>query len=698
MHAFPEIGRYYETKVFQKLLEIKDSDIRISILEQGKSAVDKGIHIGGAFSAVVPLITLYYGNILQYRVDQPATPGQDLFILSKGHGIAALASIYADLGYFPQEVLKNSRSYNSILNGHPGPILPGIHTATGPLGQGICVAEGLALASRCLLSYDVFTLTGDGELQEGMAWEGILFAGTKKLDNFCVLVDKNEGQLDNPKNLLYSMERLEESFKSFGWKVLNADSTQYGPVLNALQEFKFGHRDGRPTVILCHSRKGSGGLSSFMGNHKVDLPDALADQELRLQRIRRKVRIQELGSLLDSFSGKERESLEAFLKKSADAMHLSYRRMSTDCLEIEDVPGPVRIQRAQKRDKKIVFDPEKLPGLDPSRQYSHQEIITAAMKAFAQDPKVASLDADLAGISGLEAGVGFVDQRRALNVGIAEANMMAIGEAFAALGFNTWVSTFCPFFDWKVFRRIAVSFQERIEAMEREDGWLSEGHGLDLTFLATAPDLETKTNGATHMGNDDILVYDGIAHLKIINASCPQQLLSILKWIMEGNRGLVYLRILRTATPVLYPLDFRFQFGKGYLLRNLIDPHGYIVSSGRGVYEALKAAQLAEKLGIAAEVVDMPTVDPELICQLHDSGKPVLIPEQNNGYLLRKFQQVLFRNRREIRSENLVPMNLLDPAGNPRFIHSATYEELLDAYGLTPENISQKLLSITGPA
>ena len=125
------------------------------------------------------------------------------------------------------------------------------------------------------------------------------------------------------------------------------------------------------------------------------------------------------------------------------------------------------------------------------------------MKVFARDPALVSIDSDLATTSGLEAGVAAVDQRRALNVGVAEANMMGIGEAFAALGHQTWISTFCPFFDWKVMRRIAVGHQERLEAMAAPDGWLSEGHGLDLTMLATAANFETRTNGATHMGNDD---------------------------------------------------------------------------------------------------------------------------------------------------------------------------------------------------
>ena len=123
--------------------------------------------------------------------------------------------------------------------------------------------------------------------------------------------------------------------------------------------------------------------------------------------------------------------------------------------------GPVVTTRVRPRNKRIDFDASQLPVIDRSKQYAASDIVTAAMKVFARDPRVVSIDADLATTSGLEAGVAAVDQRRALNVGVAEANMMGIGEAFAALGGNTWISTFCPFYDWKVLRRIAVGHQER---------------------------------------------------------------------------------------------------------------------------------------------------------------------------------------------------------------------------------------------
>jgi hypothetical protein len=114
-----------------------------------------------------------------------------------------------------------------------------------------------------------------------------------------------------------------------------------------------------------------------------------------------------------------------------------------------------------------------------------------AMKIFARDPRVVSLDADLSTTSNLQEGVSYVDVDRGLNVGIAESNMMNIGEAYALMGFNVWTSTFCPFWDWRVMRRIAISFQERKETINRADGWLSEGHNLDIVFMVTAADIET---------------------------------------------------------------------------------------------------------------------------------------------------------------------------------------------------------------
>ncbi len=680
-----------------KLLAIKDSDIRLLTLEQCRDAVDKGLHAGGAFSSIIPLVALFYGGFIDLDIEDPTRRGQDMFTLSKGHAVAALASIYAELGYFDRKTLKNSRSFTSILNGHPGPILPGIHIATGPMGQGFGVAQGFAVAGRTSPRFDSYCMTGDGELQEGPIWEAVMYAGQNHLDNLCVLVDRNNGQLDLHTRMVFPMPELESVFRSFGWQAHTVDATQYDGVVAALESFRFGPRNGMPTAIICNSRKGFGAFSDFLNRHKVTLPDNLITQEYTLQSDQRRARIDEFVLQCERLAGTvEGDATRDSLIEAAHRMHLEIDLGSPGRRNVTTVVGPVLTARVPARNKRISHEARLLPQLDRKKEYAASDIVTAAMKIFAVDPAVVSIDADLASTSGLEAGIAAVDQKRALNVGVAESNMMLIGEAFAALGYNTWVSTFCPFFDWKVLRRIAVGAQERQEAIAAPDGWLSEGHGLDLTFLATAANFETRTNGATHMGNDDSTTFDAVAQLKIIDVSCPQQMLSIMRWIMEGNRGLIYLRVMRTGSAVLYDSDYVFAFGRGHRLLSSPADRATIISSGRGVHEAIAAASQCAAVGMPVGVVDMPSIDEKLLLELFNSGQLLLLAEQNNGYIWQNLLKVLYRNRGRVKPdawERIVTVNTLKSDGQPQFIHSGTYEELIAAFGLSPDAIARTILT-----
>ncbi len=646
------------------------------------------MHAGGTSRRFIPLVDLYYGGFISPDLEDPTRVGSDMFVLSKGHAVAALASIYADLGYFDAGLLKNSRSYESILNGHPGPVLPGIHIATGPMGQGFAVAQGFAIAGRYGRRFDSYAVLGDGELQEGPIWEAVMYSGSKHLDNLCILVDHNHGQLDLSSRMIFPMPELGAVFSSFGWQTHVVDATKYDGVYAALEAFRYGPRNGKPTAIICHTTKGHGAFSDFMNRHKVVVTDALIEQEIALQAGQRAARVEEFKVFHERIGDHaERQSIRGALERIAGAMHLAP--------DLRQTLGPVVTRRVPVRDKRIRYDAAGLPRIDAAKEYSAADIVTGAMKVFARDPHVVSVDSDLATTSGLEAGVGYVDQSRGLNVGVAEANMMGIGEAFAALGYNAWVSTFCPFFDWKVLRRIAVGQQERLEAIEARDGWLSEGHGLDLTFLATAANFETRTNGATHMGNDDIMVFDAIGHLKIIDVSCPRQLLSIMRWIMDGNRGLIYLRVMRTPSAVIYGPDFGFQFGKGHTVRSHAEDAAVIISSGRGVHEALAAEEICAKAGVNVGVVDMPCIDDELLLHLFDSGQRLLFAEQNNGYIWQNFLKVLYRHRKKSRGAGLdrvIAVNTLDKDGRPRYIHSGVYEELLAAFALSPQHLAATVM------
>ncbi|MDX1641399.1 MAG: transketolase C-terminal domain-containing protein [Balneolaceae bacterium] len=673
-----------------RLLEIKDSDIRLSSLYQCRHAVDRAIHIGGAFSATIPMVSLFYGGIIDIDVENPTATDQDMFVLSKGHAVATLASIYADLGYFDKSILKNSRSIKSILNGHPGPVLPGVHLATGPMGQGMGVAQGFAIAGQRAPEFDVYAVTGDGELQEGPIWEAVMYAGFKRLENLCVMVDNNEGQLDTVSRLHYPYKDLGSNFSSFGWRTIEVDATKMHTVYDALLEFKYGERDGRPTAIICKSTKGHGGFSDYMNTHKTTINDEILDQEVALQEQQREAREKEFSDFYHSLlENDENSGIAETLRIHANQIGYELESASGSS-QVTITSGSVKTKKAPVRDKKISYDEDELPDLEKGKKYAADAVIESAMKIFAKDSRVMSVDSDLASTSGLQSGVGFVDKYRALNVGVAEANMMLIGEAFGILGFNAWVSTFCPFYDWKIMRRIAVGHQERLEVIAEENGWLSEGHGIDYTMVATAADLETKSNGATHMGNDDALIYNEAAHVNIINISCPQLLLSTMKWIMEGNKGIIYLRVLRSASAVIYDKDFSFEFGKAYTVREASSPDAIIVSTGRGVHESIQAADQLSDNNISVEVIDMPSIDEDKIVDLHKSGKPVFVVDQNNGYLWTNFRKVLFENELQHDKKRLVPINTSVDEGL-HYIHSGTYPELAAHYGVDAESLSERI-------
>jgi transketolase len=670
-----------------KLLKIKDSDIRITTLKQGYEAVDRGIHIGGAFSATVPLVALFYGGFMDLDVEDPTRPGQDIFVLSKGHAVATMASIYADIGYIDPSLLINSRSVESILNGHPGPLLPGVQVATGPLAQGVAVSQGFALAGKRDPEFNVFCVTGDGELQEGVAWEAIMFAPQKRLDNFCMLVDKNEGQLDNSAQLIFSMQDLPKQIESFGWRMFDIDGSSYSAVIDALEVFVRLPRDGRPTAIVCNTKKGYGAFSAGLNKHKATLSTEIYEQELAIQTARREARVEEYRAFHRRLVAGGREEIAHELRERAKAMYLAVHGAAE---RVVSAPAKPRSGRVPERNKCIAYNPEALPSYPQEAVVAASDVVKSCMAVFARDPRVVSVDADLGTTSGLQGGIEAVDQQRAINVGVAESNMMCIGEAYAALGYNAWVSTFCPFFDWKVLRRIAVGAQERIESIEATDGWLSRGHGLDLTFLATAPNFETKVNGATHMGNDDIVVFSGIAGLKIIDVSCPNQLVGIMRWIMEGSRGLCYLRIMRAASGVVYEPGVAFEYGKAYRVLGADKSAVNLVSSGRGVHEALAAARILERKGVTASVYDMPSFDRDTILRLLSQESLTVVAEQNNGFIWHEIGRLGLRTT--ISLKRCLAVNVSHPDGRYLFVHSATYEQLLDRFGLAPHQLADAIV------
>ncbi len=217
-------------------------------------------HPGGDLSSADILAALY-GDILRHDPKHPDAPARDRFVMSKGHCTGAFYAVLAHAGFFPEAELETYLKPGSRLNGHPNRrYLPGVETNTGPLGHGLPVAVGMAVAGQ-LDGADarVFVLTGDGELQEGSCWEAAMTAGHRRLSNMTVIVDRNRLQQGAPTEDTVSLEPLADRWIAFGFEVREIDGHDPGQILNALD-----HRGDRPVCVIANTVKGRG--VSFMEN------------------------------------------------------------------------------------------------------------------------------------------------------------------------------------------------------------------------------------------------------------------------------------------------------------------------------------------------------------------------------------------------------------------------------------------------
>jgi transketolase len=218
-------------------------------------------HIGGDFSATDILVTLYF-NVLRIDPERPDDPERDRFILSKGHSAGALYTTLAHRGFFPLDELSTFAKPLSRLNGHPDrKKVPGVETNTGPLGPGLPVAVGCALAARMDgAAWRTFVVTGDGELQEGSNWEAALSASHYKLDNLTVIVDRNGLQQGDFTESTMHLDPLADKWAAFGWSVREVNGHDHAALLEVFEQLPF--QWGKPNCIIAHTHKGQG--VSFM--------------------------------------------------------------------------------------------------------------------------------------------------------------------------------------------------------------------------------------------------------------------------------------------------------------------------------------------------------------------------------------------------------------------------------------------------
>ncbi len=239
----------------------------------------KAGHPGGSLSAA-DMFTYLYFEEMNIDPKDPKKADRDRFVLSKGHTAPGLYSALANRGYFPVEDLKTLRHLGSYLQGHPCmQETPGVDMSSGSLGQGISAAVGMALAGKMdQKDYRVYTLLGDGEIQEGQVWEAAMFAGDRKLDNLVVIVDNNGLQIDGKIEDVCSPYPIDKKFEAFNFHVINIDAHNFDEIRSAMEEAKA--TKGMPTAIIMKSVKGKG--VSFMENNAGWHGKAPNDEEYQI--------------------------------------------------------------------------------------------------------------------------------------------------------------------------------------------------------------------------------------------------------------------------------------------------------------------------------------------------------------------------------------------------------------------------------
>ena len=242
-------------KLTAQQLQLKANDIRQDIIEMLLEA--KSGHSAGPLGMADVFATLYF-NILRHDPQNPTWVDRDKLVLSCGHICPVLYATMAEAGYFPKEELKTLRKLGTRLHGHPHNLaLPGLENSSGPLGQGLSQAVGMALASRLdRTTGRIYAICSDGEQDEGQVWEALMFAGKNKLHNLTVILDRNNIQIDGYTEDIMPLEPLKDKYEAFNFHVIEVDGHNYQQIIDACNEARAIYE--KPTMIIAHTIPGKG--------------------------------------------------------------------------------------------------------------------------------------------------------------------------------------------------------------------------------------------------------------------------------------------------------------------------------------------------------------------------------------------------------------------------------------------------------
>jgi len=517
------------------------------------------------------LVSALFFHVMRYDPKNPTHPGNDRFVLSKGHGAPLLYAAWAEAGAFPTEKLMDLRKLGSELEGHPTPRFPGALVATGSLGQGLGIAVGMAAAGKLLdqAAYRVYALLGDGEMAEGAVWEAAAFASYYKLDNLVAVLDVN--RLGQSQQTMYEHDTsvYARRFAAFGWQAFEIDGHRFDHILDAFDRAL--KVKGQPAAIVARTLKGKG--VSFVedknGWHGKPVP---------------------------------KEDLERALKE----------------LPLEG-PGDLKFQISVPAPAPPPADPPSARPAPPAYQLGQpvatREAYGAALKKLAAvDPRVVVLDGDVKNSTFAEV-FAAAYPARFFECFIAEQNMVGVSVGLSAAGKIPFASTFACFLT-RAYDHI------RMAAVSR----------ANLKLMGSHVGVSIGEDGPSQMGLEDLAMMRAVAGSTVLY---PGDAVAMERLVEQAARtpGIVYLRANRPKTPVLYPNTEEFPIGGSKVLRKSDTDTVTVVAAGVTLIEALKAHDELKKEGINLRVIDLYSVKPvdrdTLLAAARSTGNTLLVVEDH---------------------------------------------------------------------
>ena len=632
-------------------------------------------HPGGSLSIADILAVLYFGNlynpdtdlwepIMRYDPRNPLWPSRDRFILSKGHAAPALYAVLAQAGFFSEELLKIYRKIDSPLEGHPAMfrIFPengqmaehgtkGVDFSTGSLGHGLSVAAGMALHAKVYgYDYRVFVALGDGDMQEGMTWEACLAIPNKKLNNVCGFIDYNRLQVDGSVDDINCLDPLEKKLEAFNWDVRVLDGHDIAALVEALAFFNISRKQtAKPLMIIGNTIKGKGAseIENICKYHAVPLE-------------------------IDEF---ERAEHECLLKISRLEKKIAAGK-----------PGEMKtkplVKSAPDGKKQNLHD---IISRNPPQVYTEPTATRIgygnALARLGEYEKIFVLNADLTGACGAAdfcelypANAATPINRRSINVGVQEANMMTMAAAIASCGKIPVVNSFGIFTTgraWEMVRQ-DISYPR-----------------LNVKIIGSHTGAALGEYGVSHQATEDVGCMRVLPHIMVVEPSDAIQADHLFEKVIQ-HEGPVYFRTGRNPTPLIYAQDNpygiaplnEFQLGKGHTLK---EGHGItFICSGPIIGQALAVAQQVNE---SVRIIDMPTIRPidenliesaaretGWICTVQDHYK--------NGGLKDEVLNVIASRRLEVK---------FDFVALDGFTESGSAVDIYEKYGLSAAQIIKKL-------